>query len=99
MNCGGYPLGADYDPYAPWNERMVKCEAFDGNGKHWYAYNIEADSETECTESVWNALPETEEIAGARGEHLSRGRVDTCEICDGNGEIEYEEDYEPDYDD
>ena len=50
MSCGGgYPLGAEYDPRAPWNEKepvMVKCEA-----------------------------------------------------CDGSGEIEYEEDFEPDYDD
>lgn len=42
MSCGGgYPLGAEYDPRAPWNEKepvMVKCEACDGKGKHWYAY-------------------------------------------------------------
>ena len=31
MSCGGgYPLGAEYDSRAPWNEKeptMVKCEA------------------------------------------------------------------------
>ena len=36
MSCGGYPLGAEYDRNAPWNEKepvMVKCEACNGKGK------------------------------------------------------------------
>ena len=91
MNCGGYPLGAEYDPRAPWNQKeptMVKCEACNGNGKHWYAYNIEANTE-----------PETEELADATRSHYMRGEVEICEVCDGTGEVEYEEDYEPEYDD
>lgn len=39
---GYYPPGAEYDPRAPWNEKepnMVKCEACNGKGYHWYAYN------------------------------------------------------------
>ena len=103
MSCGGgYPLGAEYDSRAPWNEKeptMVKCEACDGKGKHWYAYNIETNSETECTENAWNALPETEELAEAVRSRYMRGEVETCEVCDGSGKIEYEEDFEPDYDD
>ena len=62
-----YPLGAD-NPDAPWNEKephRVKCEACDGNGYHYYAYNFEKDEETECTVHTWNALPETEEQARA----------------------------------
>lgn len=50
-------MGAEYDPRAPWNEKepvMVKCEACDGKGKHWYAYDISANRETECTETTWN---------------------------------------------
>ncbi len=102
MSLGGYPMGAQYDPRAPWNEReptMVKCEACNGNGKHWHAYDIEADRETECTETAWNILPETEEEAIAKGEHYIKGEVETCEVCNGDGEVEYEEDYEPDYED
>ena len=102
MSCGGYPLGAEYDPRAPWNQKeptMVKCEACNGNGKHRYAYNIEANTETECTETTWNALPETEELADATRSHYMRGEVEICEVCDGTGEVEYEEDYEPEYDD
>ncbi len=31
--------------------------------------------------------------------HYCRGEKEACEVCGGIGEIEYEEDYEPDYDD
>lgn len=99
-NCD-YPLGADM-PDAPWNWSkpvMVKCEACNGNGKHWYVYNIEANIENECTEAAWNALPETEELAEAVRSCYMRGAVEICEVCDGTGEVEYEEDYEPEYDD
>lgn len=99
---GYYPPGAEFDPRAPWNEReptMVECTACNGKGKHWYAYDIDADRDTECTELVWNMLPETEEEARARGEHFIRGEEEICEVCNGEGEVEYEEDYEPDPDD
>lgn len=99
---GYYPLGAEYDPRAPWNEKepnMVKCEACDGKGSHWYAYNIETNEETECTEEAWLCLPETEDATEANGQHYCRGEKEICEVCGGIGEIEYEEDYEPDYDD
>ncbi len=102
MSLGGYPLGAEYDPRAPWNYQephRVKCEACDGRGKHWFAYDFIADRETECTETTWNILPETEDEALAGGGHHIRGEVETCDVCDGEGEIEYEPDYEPDYDD
>ena len=61
------------------------------------AYDIEADYETECSEEVWNMLPETEEEAEAKGEHIIKGEKETCEVCDGEGEVEYEPDYD-DYD-
>ena len=78
---------------------MVKCESCNGKGYHWYAYNIETDKETECTEEAWLCLPETEEVAEAKRQHYCRGEKEACEVCGGIGEIEYEEDYEPDYDD
>ena len=70
---GYYPAGAEFDPRAPWNEReptMVECAACGGKGYHWYAYDFEADYETECSEEVWNMLPETEEEAEAEAEDL-----------------------------
>ena len=96
-----YPLGAD-TPDAPWNEKephYVKCEACNGKGCHWHAYNFETNEETECTEETWCVLPKTEEEAKAKRQHYIQGEKETCEVCDGVGEVEYEEDYEPDYDD
>ena len=99
---GYYPLGAEHDPRAPWNEiepRYVKCEACNGKGCHWYAYNFEKNEDTECTEETWWCLPETEEDAEAKRQHYIRGEIEICDVCDGVGEVEYEDDYEPDYDD
>lgn len=97
---GYYPAGAEFDPRAPWNEReptMVKCEACDGNGYHWHSYDFVADHETECTEEEWEALPEDEEEAEALGLTCIKGEKEVCDACDGEGEIEYEPDYD-DYD-
>lgn len=102
MSIGGYPMGAEYDPCAPWNQKepaMVECSGCSGKGHHWHAFDIRHNRETECTELVWNKLPETEEEAEAKGENYIRGEVEVCSVCDGNGEVEYDEDYEPDYDD
>ena len=99
---GYYPLGAEHDPRAPWNEiepHYVKCEACNGKGCHWYAYNFEKNEDTECTEETWWCLPETEEDAEDKRQHYIRGEIETCDVCDGVGEVEYEDDYEPDYDD
>ena len=99
---GYYPLGAEHDPRAPWNEidpHYVKCEACNGKGCHWYAYNFEKNEDTECTEETWWCLPETEEDEEAKRQHYIRGEIETCDVCDGVGEVEYEDDYEPDYDD
>lgn len=56
-----------------------------------------ADREAECTEEEYDQLPETEEEAEAKGEHIIKGEKETCEVCDGEGEVEYEPDYD-DYD-
>ena len=102
FESGYYPPGAEHDPRAPWNEKephQVKCEACNGNGYHYYAYNIEKDEETECTVHTWSTLPKTEDQVRALHQHYIRGEKEICEACDGVGEVEYEEDYEPDYDD
>lgn len=102
MESGYYPAGAEYDPRAPWNQEephMVKCEACNGQGHYWFAYNIKTGKETECSEQTWLALPETEEEAIAHDGFLVKGESEVCTVCDGTGEVEYEDDYEPDYDD
>ena len=99
---GYYPPGAEHDPDAPYNAKephYVKCEACNGNGFHWSAYDFEKDDYIECSEEMWCGLPETEEEAKAKCQNYIRGVKETCEVCDGAGEVEYEEDYEPDYDD
>lgn len=77
---------------------MVKCEACNGKGKHWFAYNFDDRYRTECTQETWSILPETPEQAELTRGHFIRDLVETCEVCDGEGELEYEEDYEPEYD-
>lgn len=99
---GCYPLGAGHNPRALWNKKEshhLKCESCNGKGYHYYAYNFEKNKETECTLITWNNLPDTEEEAFGLNQHYIRGERKICEICDGQGEVEYEEDYEPDYDD
>lgn len=46
---------------------------------------------------TWELLPETEEEAIAKRMHFIKGEKETCEVCDGEGEVEYEPDYD-DYD-
>lgn len=97
---GYYPAGAENDPRAPWNEReptYVECAACGGKGYHYHAYDINTGSETECTEQTYNLLPEDEDEAIARGQHFCKGEMETCDVCDGEGEVEYEPDYD-DYD-
>jgi hypothetical protein len=67
---------------------MSKCEACGGDGKRWYAYGIETGLEPECTKRCWDALPETEEQAEAKGKHYIKGEVETCEVCNGDGVVE-----------
>lgn len=47
--------------------------------------------------NVGVVLPETEEEAIAKRMHFIKGEKETCEVCDGEGEVEYEPDYD-DYD-
>lgn len=68
----------------------IKCEACNGKGKHWFAYDVSTNIETECTKKEWNTLPETELLAKiSKGRHM-RGEVVDCDACGGTGQIEYE---------
>lgn len=97
---GYYPAGAEHATRAPWNccPVTVPCPACGGKGRHWRAYDFVADEMTECGEEEWNALPETEEEAEAKGLRLVRDWAETCDVCFGSGEAEYEHDYD-DYED
>lgn len=102
---GYYPAGAEHDPNAPWNQEdpvMVECDECNGTGYLFYSYDFVNDIEEECTEAEWESLPDTEEEAQALDLEQIKGDKVTCDVCNGEGEVEhepYEPEYEPDYDD
>lgn len=68
----------------------------------FYSYDFVNDIEKECTEAEWENLPDTEEEAQALDLEQIKGDKVTCDVCNGEGEVEhepYEPEYEPDYDD
>lgn len=98
---GYYPPGAEHDPFAPYNrpsDTLHTCTLCNGTGHIYYAYDILLETEVECTEETYDLLPETEVQAQATDSMFIKGSCMTCQACDGNGEIEYEPDYD-DYDD
>lgn len=91
MNC---PIGCEYHPNAPWNGKeptTLKCEACGGHGKNWYAYHVQKAMLVECSENMYNELPDQEEEAI---NNLIQGDILTCDVYDGTGEVIYEPDYE-----
>lgn len=94
--CRGY--GVSYCPICSPEPTMIVCPTCGGKGTFHYAYDIENDKDVECTGATYECLPENEDIARSRNQHYCKGYFETCEVCDGTGEIEYEPDYEPDYD-
>lgn len=98
---GYYPAGAEHDPNAPWNQEdpvMVECDECNGTGYLFYSYDFVNDIEKECTEAEWESLPDTEEEAQALDLEQIKGDKLTCDVCNGEGEVE-QEPYKPDYDD
>lgn len=96
-----YPMGAEYDPRAPWLEVEAPtkpCPECNGTGYKFYAYNFVTDDDKECTEDEWYSLPEDESQARAKHIHYVRGVREECDACDGTGEVE-DIPYEPDFDD
>lgn len=92
--CNGHPGCPCCTP----EPTMIECPTCGGKGYFYYAYDIENDREIECTEAAYECLPMTEDDARAKTQHYCRGEKEVCEVCDGTGEIEYEPDYEPEYD-
>ena len=79
--------------------RMIECAACQGQGYVWYRYDLEENRETEVTEKEFNALPADETEAIEKGLRYCQGEKETCSVCDGTGEVEDYELYEPEWDD
>lgn len=70
----------------------MKCEACNGTGYIWDRYDIDENTVTEVAEEEFNNLP-TEAEALEKGLRYCKGVKDVCMICNGIGEVEYEDDY------
>ena len=64
-----------------------------------YRYDLEENRETEVTEEEFNALPADETEAIEKRLRYCQGEKETCPFCDGTGEVEDYELYEPEWDD
>ena len=91
--CNGHPNCPCCSP----EPNMIECPSCGGKGKYHYAYDYENDREVECTETAYQCLPENEDCARQLNQNYSKGSIVECDVCNGEGVIEYE--YEPDYDD
>lgn len=92
MSVGGYPLGAEYDARAPWNQKDdTECERCKGTGKIHYAIDVRSGKETEVTDIAYMILPDDED--GLQyGQHYIKGDCSTCRICNGDGYITEDDD-------
>lgn len=94
------PYGVSYCPICSPEPQMVECPACGGKGRTYFAFNIERRTTTECTETAYNCLPEDEDVAASLNQNYCKGDIEVCEVCDGEGTVEYEPDYNRyDYDD
>lgn len=93
--CNGHPGCPVCSP----EPRMIECAACQGQGFIWHKYDLEANRETEVTEEEYNALPVDEDEAIEKGLRFCQGEKETCSVCDGTGEVEDDELYEPEWDD
>ncbi len=91
--CNGHPNCPCCSP----EPNMIECPSCGGKGKYYYAYDYENDREVEVTETAYACLPANEDIARSLNQNYCQSEVVECEVCNGEGVIEYE--YEPDYDD
>ena len=96
-SLGGYPLGAQYDRRAPYNQPDPKpCPACEGFGRRYYAVDIRDGMETEVTRATYMILPRTEEEARAKRQWYARANYEDCPVCEGTGELYPEEDDDED---
>ncbi|MFA6726935.1 MAG: hypothetical protein WCS17_01820 [Prevotella sp.] len=81
-SLGGYPLGAENDSAAPYNEHSHTCERCHGEGEIYFKFDRRKDDYIEVTWKEWNSLPdESEEVRFCKGEECR------CPDCDGDGVI------------
>lgn len=63
------------------------CPECDGDGlDHSLAFNIRTRQTTEVSEMAWMLLPDTEDIAEARGWNYCKAE-ETCPFCKGQGMV------------
>ena len=92
-SCGGYPLGAEHDPRAPWNQPdpvEVECPDCAGTGyaEEPFAVEVGTGRETPVTHIAWMCLPASEAEALARGQRWFRAPREECDTCGGSGRVE-----------
>lgn len=86
LSCGGYPVGAENDPNAPWNSRWVEeeCPRCEGTGGEWYNEDGELVPHTKVEKMTKRQKDELEFVP--------------CDMCEGEGviyrdlSVRYEED-------
>lgn len=91
--CNGHPNCPCCSP----EPIIIERPSCGGNGKFHYAYDYENDKEVEVTETAYACLPANEDIARTLNQNYCQSEVVECNICNGEGMIEYEPDYD-DYD-
>lgn len=100
---GYYPAGTEYDPAAPWNDRVtddIPCPHCGGQGRRYNALDIADGSYIECSKHTFYMLPEYEDEAIVLRQRFIRGEVEECPFCHGEGFIEPDYCYHDyDYDD
>lgn len=97
MSSGGYPLGAEYDPRAPWNERprrMRRCQCCDGQGFFYWIADVKTGEEQTTTERAYKMYPASLEQAIKRRTRFYRVEMERCEVCEGEGQVEIDDPYE-----
>ena len=98
-SCGGYPLGAQYDSRAPWNQPSpVTCPDCDGEGRIYTAIDLRTGKETRVTRTAWLAIPDSEDTARALRQWYYRGDEEECETCCGEGSVYPEQDPDDGFD-
>lgn len=94
-SSGGYPLGAEYDPRAPWNERPRErrcCAECNGEGYRYWIADVRTGDERTTTEKGYKMCPTTRELAIKHRHRFYRIEEERCEICGGEGEVEIDVD-------
>lgn len=91
---GNYPMGAEYDSNAPYNEaKTFECEDCKGKGYICHAYDIKEHKTFECSEEEYENMLDDEDEAIANGEYIIQGEILECPTCFGSGEIEYDDEF------